>query len=197
MHSNERGRGRRALSTDTWAPTRRGASRANRVGAGRFALFAKVAGTGKGIFGMEKLDAPACSLLARRLEDRGVTAPLLLSADYDGYVMTAVLRALSLLVTSRYHAQVLASGALVPAIAVSMDERLEHLSAELGCDPRLLFGVEEADLAPKLLLALDYAHAHATAIRSDLAMALASEQSRLQDMGAWLVEILREEGGAA
>ena len=111
---------------------------------------------------------------------------------FDGYVMTAALRSLSLLVTSRYHAQVLATGAFVPSIAVSMDERLDNLAAELKCDPRLLYGVEESDLAPKLLLALDYAYDNAAEIRDGLAMAVASEQHRLQDMGAWLANVLAE-----
>ena len=81
------------------------------------------------IVGMERLDEEACRRLNALM---GGHVPLLLSKDLDGFAITEVLRRLSLLVTSRYHAQVLATGALVPAVAVSMDERLDNLAQDLG-----------------------------------------------------------------
>lgn len=100
--------------------------------------------------------------------------------------MASALRSLTLLATSRYHAQVLATEALVPTVAVSMDERLVNLAAELRCDPRLLLSVDEPDLAPRLLVALDYACENASAIREGLAASLQNAKTRLDDMGRWL-----------
>ncbi|MBQ9001063.1 MAG: hypothetical protein IJ087_04340, partial [Eggerthellaceae bacterium] len=132
------------------------------------ATFALERGMQPVVFGMEQLDGQACALLAERLERMGLASPLLLSSERDGFVMAAALRSLSLLVTSRYHAQVLATGALVPAVAVSMDERLANLAEELQSDSRLLLQVDDQDLAPRLLLAMDFAYENADAIRQQL-----------------------------
>lgn len=139
------------------------------------------------IFGMEKLDAEACQLLGERL---GSAAPIFLSSDHDGFVMSALLRSLSLLVTSRYHAQVLATGAYVPTVAVSMDERLDNLAGELGTDPGLLLHVDDADLGPRVLVALDQACDNADSIREGLAGAYATVCAKLDDMGSWFVREL-------
>jgi polysaccharide pyruvyl transferase WcaK-like protein len=52
----------------------------------------------------------------------------------DGHAsrMTAVLRSLDLLVTSRYHAGVLSLAANVPQVALGHDPRLESFYGELG-----------------------------------------------------------------
>ncbi len=79
------------------------------------------------IFGMEALDLHPCQRLQQLMR---TPAHIFSSCDYNGYEMTSLLRQLSLLVTSRYHARVLSMPAGVPSIAVSMDERLHNLLAE-------------------------------------------------------------------
>lgn len=117
------------------------------------------------IAGMEKLDEDACAQTAERL---GGGIPVVLSKHHDGYVMGEILRSSSLLLTSRYHAQVLATGANVPAVAVSMDERLDNLAAELGMPSELLLHVGQSDLAERILVALDYAQDNREAIEERL-----------------------------
>ena len=52
--------------------------------------------------------------------------------EHDASRMTALLRGLDLLVTSRYHAAVLSLAAAVPQIAVGHDTRLDTLYRDLG-----------------------------------------------------------------
>ncbi|MGX8687786.1 MAG: choline dehydrogenase [bacterium] len=67
------------------------------------------------------LDRKAC-LDLRSLPD--APSALFLSEENDAKVMTGILRSLSLLVTSRYHAAVLSMEGGCPITAVSMDERM-------------------------------------------------------------------------
>lgn len=62
----------------------------------------------------------------------------------------------------------------------------------LESDPRLLLGVDDPDLAPRLLLALDYACENASALRERLAASLQRVKARLDDMGGWLALELGE-----
>lgn len=73
------------------------------------------------LLGMEALDRKAC-LDLRSLPD--APSALFLSEENDAKVMTGILRSLSLLVTSRYHAAVLSMEGGCPITAVSMDERM-------------------------------------------------------------------------
>ena len=66
----------------------------------------------------------------------------------------------------------------------------------LESDPRLLLGVDDPDLAPRLLLALDYACENAAAIREQLAASLQRVKARLDDMGKWLVLELADAGSS-
>ena len=114
----------------------------------------------------------------------------MLSNDHDGYIIAEALRSLSLLATSRYHAQVLATRALVPAVAVSMDERLDNLSQELGTGRGQLLHVDDVDLAPRLLLALDDTCADAARIKETLAHGLEAAAASLDAMDEWLASEL-------
>lgn len=135
------------------------------------------------IIGMEQLDAEACMLLNKRFS---ADCPIFLSSNYDGFFLTELLRSLKVLVTSRYHAQVLATGSYVPTVAVSMDERLVNLSDELGTSKEMLLHVDDPDLAPRLLLALDYAQDNADEVRGQLSVAYQDVCDRLDQMGLWL-----------
>lgn len=143
--------------------------------------FARERGFQPVVVGMEKLDEDACLQVAKRL---GGNVPVVLSKHHDGYTMGEVLRSSSLLLTSRYHAQVLATGAGVPAVAVSMDERLDNLSAELETPRELLLHVDQDNLAERVLMALDYAQDHRNIIADCLVDAHARLETELAAMAA-------------
>jgi polysaccharide pyruvyl transferase WcaK-like protein len=52
--------------------------------------------------------------------------------DYNGIQLTALLRRLALLITSRYHAHVLSLPAGVPCVGVSKDNRLTDIFSQNG-----------------------------------------------------------------
>jgi polysaccharide pyruvyl transferase WcaK-like protein len=116
----------------TRTPERRRATQA--LAAGYAALADHIIaehGLSVALIGMEQLDEPLARDIQRRMihADR---AHVFSSRQYNASQMTALLRGLDLLVTSRYHACVLSMAAQVPQIAVGHDLRLKSLYAELG-----------------------------------------------------------------
>ncbi len=146
------------------------------------------------IFGMERLDADACDKLKSKLP---MSVPTFLSADYDGYKMSALLRQLSLLVTSRYHAEVLSMGAKVPCIAVSMDERLDNIMQEMGMCQNLLLHADDADLSSRLMQALEFVRSHQGEIREKIGHQLVRYKDMLDQMGDFLITWIRSYGDTA
>jgi polysaccharide pyruvyl transferase WcaK-like protein len=69
--------------------------------------------------------------------------------------MTAVLRRLGVLVTSRYHASVLSLAAAVPQLAVGHDLRLRTLYSELGIADRYFLTPDEPDVVERMTDAVD------------------------------------------
>lgn len=158
------------------------------------ATFASERGFQPVIIGMERLDEDACDQLASRFAGR---VPVILSKAHDGFAIAEALRSLSLLVTSRYHAQVLAMGADVPAVAVSMDERLDNLAREFSLPSELLAHVGDGDLAARILVGMDCAWA----LRDELAVQIergrTEMESRLADMASWFKAFIAEQGFVA
>ncbi len=140
------------------------------------------------ILGMEELDSDACKKLKERLN---VPAMTILSANHNGYEMAAVLRQLSMLITSRYHAKVLSMEAGVPCVAVSMDERLDNLMQEMGMDHDQLLKADDSDLAAKLMAALTYVDTHQEEIRKRLGQQYAGYCKTFDEMGDFLIWWLR------
>ncbi len=109
-----------------------------------------VESTGKAValICMEQLDEAIArrvqALMSHRKEARIFSA-----REHDASRMTALLRSLDLLITSRYHAAVLSLEAAVPQIAVGHDTRLDTLYRDLGLHeewflkPDRLDGLEE------------------------------------------------------
>ena len=95
------------------------------------------------ILGMEKLDAEACELFEQMLEG---PHQVYHSRNHDVFQMTGLLRHLSVLITSRYHAAVLSMARAIPIVAVSMDARLDGLMAETGLAEDYLNHVDDARL---------------------------------------------------
>ena len=99
------------------------------------------------LLGMEKMDIDACRKLEQKLQK---PAAVFASGEYTADIMTGLLRNLSALITSRYHAAVLSMGRGCPIAAVSMDERLDSLMKEIELDETYLFHVWDEALGDEL-----------------------------------------------
>lgn len=98
----------------------------------------------------ERLDARP----AKKISEKLGGAPVLTSDEYDMYQLVSILRACHMMASSRYHGIVTSMPALVPSAGITMDERIRNLMIERG-HTDLLMGVEDADLEPRLIGALD------------------------------------------
>ncbi|MFA6034781.1 MAG: polysaccharide pyruvyl transferase family protein [Myxococcota bacterium] len=132
------------------------------------------------IIGMERLDMRPNTELNKRLKNK---APIFCSEDYNGYEMTSILWQLSMLVTSRYHARVLAMGAGVPAIAISMDERLENLFGETGHLKDYYLRVDDAELGGKLLPMMEKLWKNRVAVREQVLKTIPGYLRKMAAMG--------------
>jgi polysaccharide pyruvyl transferase WcaK-like protein len=84
---------------------------------------------------MEELDEPIAHAIRREMR-HPERARVCSSAEHDASRMTAILRGLDALVTSRYHASVLSLAGAVPQVAAHHDLRLRTLYDELGLGDR-------------------------------------------------------------
>lgn len=139
------------------------------------------------IIGMEMLDEDACYALKKCLKQEAVVFP---ARDYDGYELAQLLRSLSVLVTSRYHARVLSMENYVPTVAVSMDERLDNILGELGQSEKLLLKADETHLKEKLLVALEYIGAHRTELSRQIKLKLPYYYGTMDVMGRFLKDFV-------
>jgi polysaccharide pyruvyl transferase WcaK-like protein len=87
---------------------------------------------------MEELDEPIAAAIHREMANPD-RARVFSSREHDASRMTALLRSLGVLVTSRYHASVLSLAGEVPQLAVGHDLRLRTLYAELGLEQEYFF----------------------------------------------------------
>ena len=77
------------------------------------------------------------------------------SRNYNASEMTLVLRNLKVLVTSRYHAAVLAMEAGIPTIAVGHDARLRELFNDMGLREELFLDHDRQDLFEMLKMRME------------------------------------------
>ncbi len=98
----------------------------------------------------ERLDARP----ANRISEKLGGVPVLSSDDYNMYELVSILRACHMMASSRYHGIVTSMPGLVPSAGITMDERIRNLMHERG-QKELLMNVDDADLEPKLLAALE------------------------------------------
>lgn len=115
------------------------------------------------ILGMEQLDARACEHLELRIE-----APhaVFTSRTCDVFLMTGLLRQLSILLTSRYHASVLSMEKGCPIVAVSIDARLNGVMREVELADGYLYQATDKDLENRITSSLLMAQANEQAIRA-------------------------------
>jgi polysaccharide pyruvyl transferase WcaK-like protein len=99
---------------------------------------------------MERLDARP----ARKIAEWLGGVPVLTSDDYNMYQLVSILRACSMMVSSRYHGIVTSMPGLLPSAGVTMDERIRNLMNERG-QPDLLMNVDDPDLESRLISAME------------------------------------------
>lgn len=131
------------------------------------------------IVGMDKVDRIACNDLAARFEQ---APPVVVSGEASPAAMVGLLRAADLLLSSRFHAIVTSMEAGVPAIGVSMDERIANL---LGKDEigRRLLKVDAPDLPDRLVAAMRYAEAERAQISAQTRATVVVQLRSMADMG--------------
>jgi polysaccharide pyruvyl transferase WcaK-like protein len=98
----------------------------------------------------ERLDARP----AKRISEKLGGLPILTSDQYNMYELVSILRSCHMMASSRYHGIVTSMPALVPSAGITMDERIRNLMRERGHQD-LLMTVDDPDLEPKLLVALE------------------------------------------
>jgi polysaccharide pyruvyl transferase WcaK-like protein len=131
------------------SPERRAAAEAlARAYAAQADRIVEATGKAVALICMEQVDEP----IARRVRScmtHAEDARVFSARGEDASRMTALLRSLDLLITSRFHAAVLSLAAAVPQIAVGHDTRLDTLYRDLGLredwflPPDRLAGLEE------------------------------------------------------
>ncbi|HEY2735442.1 MAG TPA: polysaccharide pyruvyl transferase family protein, partial [Polyangiales bacterium] len=129
--------------------------------------------------GMEALDRNACEELAERLP---FGAPLFISDQHDMYTLVSILRQADLLVSSRFHAMVSSMPGGVPAVGVTMDERIQNLLQDSG-HSELLLRVSDTDLAARLIDTMRIAWRERERLRHDNRRFVPSQLAKLAQMG--------------
>jgi len=131
----------------------------------------------------ERLDARPCHRISEKLG--GV--PVLTSEEYNIYELVSVLRACRMMASSRYHGIVTSMPALVPSAGITMDERIRNLMRERG-HPELLMNVDDADLEPKLLAALNTLATDGERIADGIARTVVGNLKVMARMGVYFEE---------
>lgn len=103
---------------------------------------------------MEELDEPIARAIHLEMANPE-RARVFSSRQLDASRMTALLRSLDVLVTSRYHASVLSLADAVPQVAVGHDLRLRTLYAELGLEHDYFLPPDGPDVFERMAEAVD------------------------------------------
>jgi polysaccharide pyruvyl transferase WcaK-like protein len=132
---------------------------------------------------MERLDARP----ARRISEKLGGVPVLTSDDYDMYELVSILRACHMMASSRYHGIVTSMPALVPSAGITMDERIRNLMVERGHQD-LLMNVDDADLEPKLLAALERLAHEGESVSAGIGRTVVRNLKAMAQMGVYFEE---------
>lgn len=134
----------------------------------------------------EQLDAHACQRISEKLG--GV--PVFTSEQYDMYQMVSIVRAGNMMASSRFHGIVTSMPALVPSCGITMDERIRNLMRERGHDD-LLMNVDDHDLEPKLLAALEKLATEGDRIADGIGRTVVKNLKTMSRMGVYFEEELQ------
>jgi polysaccharide pyruvyl transferase WcaK-like protein len=131
----------------------------------------------------ERLDARPAKKISQRLG--GV--PILTSDDYNMYELVSILRACHLMASSRFHGIVMSMPGLVPSCGITMDERIRNLMKDRGHE-HLLMEVDDPDLEPKLLAALENLAANGEKIADGIGRTVVKNLKLMARMGVYFEE---------
>jgi len=131
----------------------------------------------------ERLDARPASRISEKLG--GV--PILTSDQYNMYELVSILRSCHMMASSRYHGIVTSMPALVPSAGITMDERIRNLMRERG-HQELLMTVDDPDLEPKLLVALEKLATEGERIADGIARTVVRNLKLMARMGVYFEE---------
>ena len=95
-----------------------------------------------------------------------------------------------MMASSRYHGIVTSMPALVPSVGITMDERIRNLMRERGHED-LLMNVDDADLAPRLLAALEKLATDGERIADGIARTVVRNLKVMARMGVYFEEELQ------
>ena len=131
----------------------------------------------------ERLDARP----ARKISERLGGVPILTSDDYNMYELVSILRACHLMASSRFHGIVTSMPGLVPSCGITMDERIRNLMKDRGHE-HLLMEVDDPDLEPKLLTALEHLAADGEKIADAIGRTVVKSLKLMARMGVYFEE---------
>ncbi|HEY1679460.1 MAG TPA: polysaccharide pyruvyl transferase family protein [Candidatus Sulfotelmatobacter sp.] len=131
----------------------------------------------------ERLDARP----ANRISERLGGLPVLTSDQYNMYEIVSILRACHMMASSRYHGIVTSMPALVPSCGITMDERIRNLMRERG-HQHLLMTVDDPELEPKLLAALETLYTQGESVADGIARTVVRNLKVMARMGVYFEE---------
>ena len=131
----------------------------------------------------ERLDARPANRISERLGE----VPVLTSDQYNMYELVSILRSCHMMASSRYHGIVTSMPALVPSAGITMDERIRNLMRERG-HQELLMTVDDPDLEPKLLAALNVLATEGERISDGIARTVVKNLKLMAQMGVFFEE---------
>jgi polysaccharide pyruvyl transferase WcaK-like protein len=131
----------------------------------------------------ERLDARP----ARKISERLGGVPVLTSDQYNMYEIVSILRACRMMASSRYHGIVTSMPALVPSAGITMDERIRNLMHERGHE-ELLMNVDDSDLEPRLLAALEKLASEGERIADGIGRTVVKNLKVMARMGVYFEE---------
>ena len=131
----------------------------------------------------ERLDARPANKISEKLG--GV--PVLTSDQYNMYELVSILCSCHMMASSRYHGIVTSMPSLVPSAGITMDERIRNLMRERRHE-ELLMTVDDPDLEPKLLVALNVLATEGERISDGIARTVVKNLKVMAQMGAFFEE---------
>ncbi|HKV81590.1 MAG TPA: polysaccharide pyruvyl transferase family protein, partial [Candidatus Sulfotelmatobacter sp.] len=131
----------------------------------------------------ERLDARP----ANRISETLGGVPVLTSDQYNMYELVSILCSCHMMASSRYHGIVTSMPSLVPSAGITMDERIRNLMRERG-HPELLMTVDDPDLEPKLLTALNVLATEGERISDGIARTVVKNLRIMAQMGVFFEE---------
>ncbi len=142
------------------------------------------------ILGMEKLDSRVCELMERQIVGPHVVCT---SNTCNVFQMTGLLRQLSVLLTSRYHASVLSMEHPIPIVAVSIDARLNGVMREVGLADHYLHQATDTDLESSIMASLQLTDEYKQEIKDTIQRQLIHYKEKTVAISQFFVTWLKEQ----